>query len=198
MEVAKRSYTELLLKMTTLNLKIKAYSHIFLNTPRKNSELTGCMLEGIKNNLKGQKISEVKRISIVEKKKKWSNYKNQHLKYFEKLSHRLKIGYMIMNINTYSTHFDDISIRNFRIMKHGAKEPSMQTVWSGCFWPCGIYMWKCELQWSFVDWKWEKEILKIKHTQGISFTEVWKIEEAIFPSWSYSTIKMPTPRMPKV
>lgn len=32
-----------------------------------------------------------------------------------------------MNINTYSTHFDDISIRNFRTMKPGAKEPRKKT-----------------------------------------------------------------------
>lgn len=69
-EIAKRSYVELLLRTTTLhNLKIKAYPHRFLSTPTgvvKCLELTVCTLEEIKNKLKDQKVS-MKRTSIKTK-----------------------------------------------------------------------------------------------------------------------------------
>ena len=75
-EVTKKKYVNLLLKMTTLhNMKIKAYPHRSLNTSQgvvRSSELSSCSIEEIKHNLRKQQVSEVKRITI---RKKWPTYK---------------------------------------------------------------------------------------------------------------------------
>ena len=105
-EVTKKKYVDLLLKTTTLlNMKIKAYLHRSLNTSRgvvRSSELSSCFIEEIKHNLRKLQVSEVKRITI-RKNDQLINTSTYILTFnTPKPPLKLKIGYMIANVDTYS------------------------------------------------------------------------------------------------
>ena len=100
-----KKYGELLLRTITLhNMKIKAYPHRSLNTSKgvvRSPELATCTIEEIKQNLKKQLVTDVKRISI--KKKNQVVNTNTYILVFNSPNPppKLKIGYIIAKVDIY-------------------------------------------------------------------------------------------------
>jgi len=211
-EVAKKKYADLLLKMTTFhNMKIKAYPHRSLNISRgvvRSSQLSSCSIEEIKLNLKKQQVSEVKRITIRKNDQLIDT--NTYILTFNtpKPPPKLKIGYMMERVETYIPN----PLRCYNCQKYGHHESRCtrkkickkcgedgsdhpestcnQIKCANCKGDHSVDSRICEA------WKREKEIMKIKYTQDIPFPEARKLVESTFPARSYSRVTQPLQNPP--
>lgn len=113
MDVTKKKYAELLLKMTTLhNMKIKAYPHRSLNTSSglvRSPELSACSSEEIKINLASIGFKE----NIIIRNINQLIDINSYILAFSilKLPPELKIDYMMVKVDTTSKHLDTTKAR---------------------------------------------------------------------------------------
>ena len=204
-EVSKKTYADNLLKMNLFaGLKIKAYTHLSLNTSKgvvRSSELSLCTLDEIKTYLKNQAVSDVKRITIHRNQETINT--NTYIFTFDTphVPKELKVGYNLVKVSPYIPN----PLRCYNCQKFGHHE-------SKCLKPtvckkCGesgsdhielscsnpIKCPNCQGNHSADSkdcniWKQEKEINRVKFTNNISFPEARKLVQNSnqFPSKSYS------------
>ena len=143
-------------KMTTLySMKIKTYSHWLINTSRKlvrSLELNYLLIQI--NLKKNKQVSNVRRIT-----NKNGQLIDPNISIFtSKPRPKLKIGYMIVKIDTYS----QLQLTNVWLAQE------RQKICRGWFWWCRIHMQTiemCKLQWGSLSWlktlqsleKWERD-----------------------------------------
>ena len=206
-EVKNKKYAELLLRTTTLhNMKIKAYSHRSLNTSKgvvRSPELATCIIEEIKQNLKKQLVTDVKRISIKKNDQVVSTSTYILMFNSPKPPPKLKIGYMIAKVDIYIPN--PLRCYNCQKFGHHKSQCTRRKMCKNCGMDRSdhqeaICQWlkcvNCQGEHSadsrFCEaWKKEKDIIKIKYTQNISFPKAPKIAMTTYPAWSYSRVTQP-------
>ena len=194
-EVGKKTYSDSLLRLKTFfEIKIKAFPHRSLNSSRgvvRSKELSLCTLEELKSNLKTQGVTDVRRVSFKRNDEMIPT--NTYIMTFDKpvVPSKLKIGYQVVNVDVYVPN--PLRCYNCQMFGHHEDRCTKQSVCKRCGQrgsdhdqqacnedpKCAncseahpAYSKTCSA------WKREKEILRIKYTQNISFPEARKIVQA--------------------
>ena len=203
-EVSLRAHSNNLLKTTNfISIPVKVTPHRSLNTRKgviRCQELEGMSEEEIRDELLSQNVVHVKRISVDRGRKPTNTY----ILTFEatELPTSIKIGYLNTRVSVYVPN----PLRCFKCQKygHGSNRCTGKDVCSKCAGDHSVDV--CTSQKvccancttendhqasdrtcpTYVK---EKQVLKIKHTENISFPAARKLVETLTPtSSSYSSI----------
>jgi hypothetical protein len=207
----------LLKNETFFGQRVNIHPHSALNSSRgviKCKDLSYCdSIEEITNNLSSQGVTSVKRITVTRDGKKINT--NTYILDFDSptVPAKLKIGYQLVNVNVYIPN----PLRCYRCQKFGHHESrcTQTPVCGGCSFvgqdhdssTCRAEI-KCanckkdhrSNSKECLIWKVEKETLKIKYTQNISFPEARKLakshlqyEQQQTTTITYAKAAAPTP-----
>ena len=205
-QVTTKAKSDALLKMTLFDkTKIKSYPHQTLNSSKgvvRCRQLSLCTLDEIKSNLKQQGVSDVRRISI--KRNDQIINTNTYIFTFDTptIPTELKIGYNIAKVEVYVPN----PLRCFGCQRFGHHEDKCNNK-PTCR-KCGMYdsdhseyncardvrCSNCQGQHTADSkdcpvWQREKEIMRVKYTQNISFPEARKIVQPSTQSYASVTKK---------